>query len=225
MNSLVPANRNLEVEGAIAQFGALVKRGVEAWTMAGEILVRLIAQDAGIFNKIMDAHPRITLQMLHAFERIGNKMVYPPLLADSSLAGRALMELPFEDQKKCWHEKLEVVTGFKDGKTLIAMKRIGEMSRDEVRMVFGKGNIRTRDEQVVRFKEIEAFEIQKEKPRPAFVDYKRVEIGHFMIVADDKNNLTIQPCPASTKAHAVRVIPFQDGWKSAVCVFYRESKK
>lgn len=211
---------------SVQEFAALVQSGIDSWTRAGELLVRMAENDHGIYSKIAKAHPSITISMLHAFERIGMKKTYAPLLADASAAGRALMELSFDEQKKYFHEPMEVVISVRGGSNVTKKKRLDELSKHEVRMVFGSGRLHTIDEQAWRFKEIEAVEIQKEKPPAAFVDYKTVEVGYYVITLNESGEPTIRRAPASMpNAHSIRLIPFDGGEKSAVILFYRTPRE
>lgn len=202
-------------DAQILKFAQLIQGGIDAWTEAGKILVILIEKDSFCFAKIRASFPEISTDMLRVFERIGRKQIYAPLLADNSPAARHLLEMPYELQKKYFKEPIEVAVSWKNGVIKSAKKFLSELTKAEVKMVFGDGDIHSLDAQAWRLKDATS------PPKKITAESKTVDIGYFSLSADKAGNVTIMPCGKSSLAQPVRVIPSKDGWKSAIIVFQR----
>lgn len=178
----------LSVETAIAEFSKLVQAGIESWTKAGEILVKLYAADKQVFQKIMASNPAISLDTLLCFLRIGKKEVYPMLLADSSYGAKRLVEMPYDVQVKYAHEPIEVVTEINNGKVVTAKKPVNQLSRSEIQRVFGKRCIHTIEQQAFRLPEKRsaraANQAQTTKPTPEPATRTFVAVLRFKITKD-----------------------------------------
>lgn len=134
----VPDTPTVEVtigtEDAVNAFVMLIREGVKSWVGAGKILVSALEKNKTFGDKVREAHPEISREMLCTFERIGRNQIHAPLLADSSCGGRALLEMPYAVQVKYYSEPIPVVVNPTTGE--IANRKIYELNRAEVRQVF-----------------------------------------------------------------------------------------
>ncbi len=78
---------------------SLVNLGVDMWEEAGRLLVNLRLEDPLIFQKIIEEHKDLSLEMLLALEAIGEKKLHPKtLLLPPHIASR-IAEMPYADQE------------------------------------------------------------------------------------------------------------------------------
>jgi hypothetical protein len=203
----------------ITRFVQLVQAGIQSWEKAGKILVQELEKDPNFKQAVKDASPEISSDLLDTFERIGRKQIYAPLLADSSPASRALLELPYEMQERYFNEPIPVLVGLSKGKQTVQNKKLGDLSRAEVRQVFSKGCIRTPEEQTWTFPE-------PKKPVKAATQIleKPVQVGYFKLDCDGKGNVTVTPTTHDPRAQYVRIIPkggVGSDFHTTVLLFYR----
>lgn len=204
----------------IGEFAALVQKGIDAWTKAGELLVAILEEDPTCFEKITGTFPEISTDMLQAFERIGRKEIYAPLLADSSPGARRLLEMPYALQETYCRKPIEVAVAWKNGHIKSLKKRIGELSRAEVAIVFGRDEINSLDAQAWRLKE----ESKVLNPDPV-TSVTTTEVGYFSITCDKAGKVNFEPCAKSLIAQSVLLYPASDGWKSAIVLIQRVKPK
>lgn len=166
----------------VQQFSQLVSAGVDAWNKAGKLLVQMVDRNPNAFSIICRSDPRISIDMLLAFERIGRNQLNPYLLLDSSPGSDKLMTLPVELQNRFYTEKIPTVTRFKSGSPIIEEKLFREMSRLEAMRVFAPGGIRTIDEQceLIAPNKKQAVTIRE----PARTENKFISCGFYKLVLD-----------------------------------------
>jgi hypothetical protein len=134
---------SLDSSQRVAQFVALLQRGIDAWIEAGKYYVEAINTDPGFGDAVRAAHPEITGEMLASMERVGRGMVLPSLLiADSRPGVRALISRPISEQRKYEHARVPVVVG-----EAVEQISVRELTRSQVAQVFGRDGIRTAREQ------------------------------------------------------------------------------
>lgn len=163
----------------VAEFNTLIQSGIDSWTKAGEIISELYAQDENVFSKIRKISPRTSLDTLLCFLRIGQKKLYAPLLADNSMGARKLLDMPYDVQKKYAHEPIEVATDWNGG---VVKKAICELTRPELRIVFGDGCLHTIDQQKFRLPNNNPADTRR---NPIKESAKEIELGHFELSIKD----------------------------------------
>lgn len=195
-----------EIEG----FVRLIQQGIDAWNEAGKRLVVAIDRDPDFIKSLRKAHPEISQDMLIVFERIGRKQIYAPLLADSSVGARALLELPYAMQEKYAKAEVEVVENYRTKK--ISKKYISELSRDDVKKVFSGFGMRSVSDQIDFLKrQNEKFYENREPSRidaPAIAvtpTKKTIErLGCFKLTLKG-GELVIEKCTESWKTQQVKM--------------------
>lgn len=137
---------SIEETVSIETFVVLVKSGIELWSRAGEMLVALVETNPNVYSEIISRNSFITFDMLLAFERMGRKQIYPPLLMDNSHGAKRLLELPYEMQERYAKEPIEIVAGdTPDAPT--QKKYLKELSAYEAAVFFNGAGVRTLEQQ------------------------------------------------------------------------------
>lgn len=154
MNDTLEITKTHEITQAdIECFNAYLIEGVEAWFKAGKLLVEMVERNPNAYSIIIRNNPHLSIDLLLAFEKIGRREIFPYVLLDKSPGSKRLLELPYELQAKYYREPLQVVTSARDGTPVIEKKLANNLTKDEVRIVFGpNGTIRTPEEQTALLK-------------------------------------------------------------------------
>lgn len=140
-SSQIPA---LPGKPPIEKFVSLVQAGIELWSSAGQLLVEMVNNDPNVYSEIMKRATFITFEMLLAFEKMGRKQIYPPLLMDNSPGAKRLLELPYDIQERFCKEPLDVVVEvMESGEVKKQHKYVKELSEFESRMVFNGDSVRS----------------------------------------------------------------------------------
>lgn len=137
----------------IHRFIELVNQGIEAWAKAGAILVQMVDRNPNAYKLIMAKSPHISVDLLLAFERIGRRKVYPYLLMERSAGAQRLLNFPYAEQEKLFHNpKIKFVLSVNGGKHLTTDKSIFQLSHSECDQAIVSDSyghrIRTPEEQV-----------------------------------------------------------------------------
>lgn len=207
--------KDQQLNEQIDQFANLVTAGIRQWEQAGELLVKLVGDDRDAFAKIIKRYPTISLETLQLFDKIGRKQIFAPLVADKSLGARALLEMPYEVQKRLYTEPVKVAVGFKSGHVVTKEKPVRELSKKEVSLVFGKDKVRNIEQQAFIIKHAP---VEKQKREE---NMKTVDMGYYSLTCSPEGKIEMTQCAKSPIAQPVRVIPNGTGWRSAIIIFYR----
>lgn len=228
------ALKDATIDADIDKFALMLRQGIDTWRNAGKLLVDIAAKQPNIFDLITKRHPHISRATLETFARIGRNEIWPPLLADSSLGARRLLECHYEVQKRYADEPIKVAIAWKGGTIKTVEKRVSELSRAECSMVFGEdGKINTLDQQAWRLNRNmrachpQASAIGPNDPAPAYPAPRmvNVDIGYFSLVIQPDGTIKCEPCGKSPIAQPVRVVPNGTGHKSAIVVYYKQEMK
>lgn len=203
----------------ISAFVSLIQKGIEAWMLAGELLVDMMKTDDQLFVKIRKQHPEISIDMLHVFERIGRKEIYTPLLMESSRAAKRLLELPYETQEKYTKGQIEVVVSAKNGDIRTTKKHLSDLTGPEISQVFGWDEIYDVQAQVKRIKAKESSTERTYRTVPPIEFKKRAEFGTFRIVVLDSGEVVIAPCPKNEREYSIRLMPIKGGQEGFVSLY------
>ena len=218
----------------IDEIAACIQKGIDNWRTAGNKLVELSKRQPDIFDRITARHPHISRDVLEVFARIGRKEIWPPLLMSNSLGAKKLLECNYDIQKELADKPIKVATHWKNNVIQHAEKRIHELSKAEVAMVFdGQGGVNNLDQQAWRLrnagKEPEPAKkvLGPKDPAPEYAPPRmvNVDIGYFSIVVAPDGAITCTPCGKSPMAQPVRVIPNGTGHKSAIVLCYKQEYK
>ena len=215
------------LDSDIDKFALFVRQGIDNWRNAGKLLVKMTATNPGAVARIKE-RSGLSDSVLQTFARIGRNEIWPPLLVDSSLGARKLLECNYEDQKKYADAPIEVAIEWKGGKIKTVARKVSELSRAEVAIVFSNdGKVHTLDQQAWRLKSGQPEKkVQDLDPRGevknAPVRMVNVDIGYWSIVQKPDGTVTCEPCGRSPIAQPVRVIPNGSGFRSAIVLYYKQ---
>jgi hypothetical protein len=93
----------------INDFVALIAQGIECWTKAGEIVVRLV-DDCGIsIEQIAEQSKYLTEDIVAKFEQLGRKQLVPDLLVLDYPAVRYMAKLPYSEQRRVMGGAVDVL--------------------------------------------------------------------------------------------------------------------
>lgn len=187
-------------------FNAYIAEGVEAWYKAGRLLVQMVERNPNTYSIIIKENPHLSIDLLLAFEKIGRNEIFPYVLLDKSPGSRRLLALPFELQKKHYREPVPVVARLIDGKPVIEMRLVSNLTKEEVQIVFGPDGIRSEAEQVALLK-------QQPSVGPAKRKYERHQklIGYSKVTADKSGKLTYETIPYFPARDCTKVFLNDDG--------------
>lgn len=156
---------------SIFAFLDYVQTGILLWVKAGQILVRLVEKDKGVFDKITAECPWMTTSLLWNFYRMGRRQLYPHVLilpSNASLS-RRIASLPYEMQQKVCENGLEVL----DEKGNGLVKKLAHCdSRDLALAITPGGQLRTIQEQR-KFRERNEDSLPAERGHPKVVSPAR----------------------------------------------------
>ena len=222
------------IEKEIDSFAEQVRKGIGCWREAGHILVELSRRQPDIFRLIQARHPEISESTLQTFARIGRKEIWPPLLVDSSLGARKLLECNYDIQKEYAEKPIKVAIAWDGHHVKTCERKIQELSRAECAIVFdGEGGVNTLDQQAWRLRPKAARPTPAKvinasaKEAPAYAPAKlvNVDLGYFKLTVGKDGAITCKPCEKSAIAQPVRVIEGDEGLRCAVVLYYKQERR
>jgi hypothetical protein len=125
----------------INEFVGLIAHGIECWTKAGEIVVRLV-DDCGMrIEEIAERSDYLTEAIVAKFEQLGRKQLVPDLLVADYPAVQHITKLPYSEQKRIVGGTVDVlVTTDKGADTLRVATE--NLTPQQCRQVFGGASVR-----------------------------------------------------------------------------------
>lgn len=213
-------------DSEIDAFALNIRQGIDHWRTAGKLLVAMTEKHPEAMTRIRQK-TGLSDSVLQTFARIGRNEIWPPLLVDSSMGARRLLECHYDDQKKYAEEPIEIAISWSKDGVKTKKKKISELSRSEIAIVFSEGSINTIDQQAWRLREPSKKEPVALKPTDPAPEYLKprmvnVDIDYFSIVISPNGKIVCEPCGKSAMAQPVRVIPNGSGHKSAIIVLYEQ---
>jgi len=130
----------------ISAFADAVKQGVEAFETAGKLLVEMLDADPSAKEKITEAQPWLTPEMLDLFERVGRRQLYSKLLLNESPGFLALRRCNYAEQERYFTDTVPMLIESSKGYETLNVALM-DMTRDQVRQVFAGKHIRALPEQ------------------------------------------------------------------------------
>ena len=217
-------------DAEIEHFALNIRQGIDHWRTAGKLLVDMTKKHPEAMTRIREK-TGLTDAVLQTFARIGRNEIWPPLLVDSSLGARKLLECHYQDQKRYAEEPIDVVIEWKDGKTKTIKKKVSDLSRAECAVVFdGRGGINNLDQQGFRLRGEAPAKLETLKhsdPAPVYQAPRavNVDIGYFSVVMQPDGTVTQEPCGKSAMAQPVRMVKNGKGYQSAIVLYYKQEMK
>ncbi len=174
-------------DDGISVFLACVEAGVKSWRKAGHILKQLVDADKGIYRKIMQRCPHLSVEVLSTFYQIGADLLEPRcLLLPQTVGANKLLDLDIEDQRAMLDKPVKLVNGLRDGQPIVVEKLVVEMDKRQLGIAFNNRKFRTVDEQT-EFLKGQGVPVRAEDRRggaalPESTPYKKVSYGLFDVV-------------------------------------------
>lgn len=130
----------------ISQFKALCQQGIDAWIEAGKIIVELVEDDPQVFDKIIEADPRMDAGILGRFEAMGRGVLHPHLLLNDSPGYTKLAQMPFSVQERYVEDHMELIVDTATGTDVLRVA-VKDMTPAQARQAFARDRVRTPGEQ------------------------------------------------------------------------------
>jgi hypothetical protein len=137
MNNAIIENNSL-----IEDFVSLITKGIECWTKAGEIVVKLIDEHGFSIQSISSASTYLTDEMVGRFEQLGRKQIIPNLLVSDFPASKHLFRLPYSEQKRLIDGQVELLVVTDKG-TETLMVDTENLTSAQCKQVFDKNALRS----------------------------------------------------------------------------------
>lgn len=217
-------------DAEIEHFALNIRQGIDHWRTAGKLLVDMTKKHPEAMTRIREK-TGLSDSVLQTFARIGRNEIWPPLLVDSSLGARKLLECHYQDQKRYAEEPIDVVIEWKDGKTKTIKKKVSDLNRAECAVVFdGRGGINNLDQQGFRLRgetPMKLATLKHSDPAPVYQAPRavNVDIGYFSVVMNPDGTVTQEPCGKSAMAQPVRLVKNGKGYQSAIVLYYKQEMK
>jgi hypothetical protein len=132
------------IKETVLELRQAIQLGIEAWSKAGETVVRLLDEQGMTLEEIAVCanHELITAAVLGEFERVGRKQVLPKLLAARFPAAACVKRLPLSEQQRLMDEGVEVVVIH--GKSVDYMKiNVRDLTTKQAKQVFRDTEVRS----------------------------------------------------------------------------------
>lgn len=139
---ITPTNTQTDAE----RFAALVQKGIDAWTEAGRLLVRMIEENPNAKNVIIEFCPDVTEEILSRFEAIGRNQLHPKTLLNNSPGMRRLRQLPYSDQARFLSEPVPVLVKTATGIDTLQVA-VKNLTPEQALQVFTPDGVRGLDAQ------------------------------------------------------------------------------
>lgn len=188
----VPLSVDMQV--SVETFIVLVRSGIELWTRAGEMLVKLVDSNPNVYAEIIEKNQSITFEMLLAFERMGRRQIYPPLLMDTSPGAQRLLELPYDVQERFCKEPVEIVVGENGSVPVVEKRYIKELSKYEARLAFDERGARPIEEQR-EFKKKHQPQGRKKRPAAPKATTYLLKLSPSGAIIAEKSSITVGAQP------------------------------
>jgi hypothetical protein len=127
----------------VTDFVALIANGIECWTKAGEVVVRLVDECDMSIEDIAGQSDYLTEDIVAKFEQLGRKQIVPDLLVLDYPAVRHITKLPYSEQKRLVGGTVELlVTSSKGGLDTLRVAP-ENLTPQQCRQVFDGNTVRS----------------------------------------------------------------------------------
>lgn len=164
----------IEPPATITRFAQLVQQGIDAWTEAGKLLVRMIEDDPTARDRIIEECPDLTPEILARFEAIGRNQLHPKTLLNNSPGMRRLRQLPFSEQQKFLAEPVPLLVRGDSGPEVLKVQ-VQNLTGRQAQQVFSAH----------AFRPLEAQRAYVESKRPLRASQPYTIKGHKVVFHSD----------------------------------------
>jgi hypothetical protein len=132
----------IKMNPLVSEFCSLVNNGIEAWSKAGELVVRLIDEHGLSVSSIAQASSYLTDEIVGRFEQLGRKQIIPNLLISDFPASKHLFRLPYSEQKRLIDGQVELLVVTEKG-TETLMVDTENLTPAQCKQVFDRTAVRS----------------------------------------------------------------------------------
>lgn len=126
----------------VGEIVALITRGIECWSKAGEIVVKLIDEYRMTIPEIAGNSEFLTEDIVARFEQLGRKQILPQLLVADYPAARHVIKLPYSEQSRAVDSGVELLVMDGEGHSTLKVA-IENLTSLQCKQVFAKDAIRS----------------------------------------------------------------------------------
>jgi hypothetical protein len=132
----------IKMNPLVSEFCSLVNSGIEAWSKAGELVVKLIDEHGLSVAGIAQASSYLTDEIVGRFEQLGRKQIIPNLLISDFPASKHLFRLPYSEQKRLIDGQVELLVVTEKG-TETLMVDTENLTPAQCKQVFDRTAVRS----------------------------------------------------------------------------------
>jgi len=132
----------IKMNPLVSEFCSLVNTGIEAWSKAGELVVKLIDEHGLSVASIAQASSYLTDEIVGRFEQLGRKQIIPNLLISDFPASKHLFRLPYSEQKRLIDGQVELLVVTEKG-TETLMVDTENLTPAQCKQVFDRTAVRS----------------------------------------------------------------------------------
>jgi hypothetical protein len=126
----------------VSEIVGLITRGIECWSKAGEIVVKLIDEHRMTIPEIAGNSEFLTEDIVARFEQLGRKQILPQLLVADYPAARHVIKLPYSEQSRASEAGVELLVINGEGHSTLKVA-IENLTSLQCKQVFAKDAIRS----------------------------------------------------------------------------------
>jgi hypothetical protein len=126
----------------VGEIVSLITRGIECWSKAGEIVVKLIDDHRLSVQEIAGNSEFLTEDIVARFEQLGRKQILPQLLVADYPAAKHVIKLPYSEQSRAVDAGVELLVMGDEGHSTLKVA-IGNLTPLQCKQVFAKDAIRS----------------------------------------------------------------------------------
>ena len=126
----------------VGEIVSLITRGIECWSKAGEIVVKLIDDHRMTIQEIAGNSEFLTEDIITRFEQLGRKQILPQLLVADYPAAKHVIKLPYSEQSRAVDAGVELLVMGDEGHSTLKVA-IGNLTPLQCKQVFAKDAIRS----------------------------------------------------------------------------------
>ena len=126
----------------VGEIVALITRGIECWSKAGEIVVKLIDEQRMTIPEIAGNSEFLTEDIVARFEQLGRKQILPQLLVADYHAARHVIKLPYSEPSRAAKDGVELLVVNGEGHSTLKVA-IENLTSLQCKQVFAKDSIRS----------------------------------------------------------------------------------
>lgn len=126
----------------VCEIVSLITRGIECWSKAGEIVVKLIDEHRMTIPEIAGNSEFLTEDIVARFEQLGRKQILPQLLVADYPAARHVIKLPYSEQSRAVESGVELLVVDSEGPSTLQVA-VENLTTSQCKQVFAKDAVRS----------------------------------------------------------------------------------